>query len=454
MDSYLSELVTDRIRDRQLNIVVLGCGYVGLPTAVLFADAGFSVTAVDIKHSIVKNINNCKSPISESGLNELLSRNVQAGRLKAVLPSELKLTTKSAIIICVQTPINLDNKPDLSYLTTAIELIGKQIQKEIILAICSTVPPQTINQKIRPFIESISSLSADNEFYLAYVPERIAPGKSIKEFIEGPRLVGGIGPNSTKIISELFKTVCKKILQTDAITAEIAKTAENTFRDINIAFANQLALICEQNNADVIKMIKLANTHPRVNIHSPGPGVGGPCLTKDPYLLTHNTTNQTPSIITTAREINNYMPNHIIELTLSALKNSGKNIKASKIALLGTAYKANVDDPRFSPSESVVRHLIHLGCDVITYDPHCDATFGAKKANFQSEAFKNTDCLILMVDHNEFKHLNLSEIIVQMNTKPVIIDGKRIIDPCLSEKLGFIYYGIGYGKSTNHQDKN
>jgi UDP-N-acetyl-D-mannosaminuronic acid dehydrogenase len=440
------EKAIESIRDKSWHLAVLGSGYVGLTTAALFADVGFDVTVIDIKSEIVKSVNEGVSPINEPGLKDLVLHNVRAGKLRAVLDSETTLSQEDAILISVQTPIEKNEQPNLSFLMKALESVAKNITSELLVVICSTVPPKTLQEKVKPMLESLSKLRADNDFYLAYVPERIAPGKALKEFVESPRLVGGIGPNSTKITAELFKTVCKKIIVTDSTTAEIAKTAENTFRDVNIAFANQLALICEQNGADIIKVIALANTHPRVNIHTPGPGVGGPCLTKDPYLLIHETIIKKQNIITTARDTNNSMPHHIIQMTLNSLKNVGKSVKNSCIAVLGTAYKSEIDDSRFSPSEPIIHELMSLGAETIAYDPNCTATFGAKKAESLHETVKGADCLIIMTDSTEFKNLNLPELKKLMTTKPVIIDGKRIINPQEAEKIGFAYYGIGYGK--------
>ena len=446
----MTNTLTDSTFNRELRIVILGSGYVGLPTAALFADAGFDVTAVDMNSKIVESVNNGVSPINEPGIQELVSRNVSAGKLKASLNSDTAPNQGDAIVISVQTPIDKNKKPNMSFLMNALEKVGKNLKKQMLVVICSTVPPRTMQEKVKLLLESLSGLKADVDFYLAYVPERIAPGNALKEFVESPRLVGGIGPNSTKAAAELFRTVCKKIIETDALTAEIAKTAENTFRDVNIAFANQLALICEQHGADITKVIALANTHPRVNIHAPGPGVGGPCLPKDPYLLIHKTKLNSQNIIKTARKINDNMPKHIVKLTIEALKSTEKNVERSKIAVLGTAYKANIDDSRFSPSEAIIQKLKALCGEIVAYDPHCTSTFGAEKAESLQEAVKDADCLIIMTDHTELKNLALSKIKNLMNAKPAIIDGKRIINPHEAEELGFIYYGVGYGKPRTH----
>lgn len=446
------EKIVKNIQNRSSHLTILGSGYVGLPTAALFADAGFHVIAIDIKPEVVKAVNSGASPINEPGLHELVSRNVQAGRLKATLNSTEPLTQTDTVIISVQTPIDLNKKPNLSFLTKALEEVEKTMKKRILVIISSTVPPGTMIKKVKPKLESLSNLKADIGFYLAYVPERIAPGKALKEFVESPRLVGGVGPNSTKIAAELFRTVCKKVIETDATTAEIAKLAENTFRDVNIAFANQLALLCEQLEVDATEVIKLANTHPRVNIHMPGPGVGGPCLPKDPYLLIHKTEPREQNIIKTARQVNNHMPKHVINRTIQALKKAGKKIRDSRIAILGTAYKANVDDSRVSPSETIVHELIRLGSKVTVCDPHCNETFGAKKAKSLREAVRSADCLAIITDHTEFKNLNLQEIKALMNKKPVIIDGRRIVNPRKAKNLGFIYYGLGFGNSVAEKE--
>ncbi|MCW4029664.1 MAG: nucleotide sugar dehydrogenase [Candidatus Bathyarchaeota archaeon] len=444
----IDELV-NKIHSKQFNLAVIGAGYVGLPTAALFADAGFFVTAVDIRPAIIEEINNRKSPIDEPNLEQMIARNVEKGKLKASLTSTLDFTNLDGIIFCVQTPINNLNSPDLSYLLTAVETVGSYLRKGALVTICSTVPPATVRDRIKPMLESLSGLSVEKDFFLAYAPERIAPGKALNEFVESPRLVGGIGPLSTKVAVALFNSVCNEVIETDASTAEISKLAENTFRDINIAFANQLALICEQKGVDFTKVIALANTHPRVHIHTSGPGVGGPCLTKDPYLLIHEVSDFGKNIVTTAREINNYMPRHIVELTLNALKLNGKKIDHCKIAVLGTAYKADVDDHRLSPAEPIIWQLVQLGAEVFTFDPHCAEAFASKKAKNILDAAKEADCLIITADHSEFKNMYLPDIRTVMNEKPSIIDGKRIINPQEAEKLGFSYFGVGYGRQND-----
>lgn len=443
----VANLIT-KVDNRSLRLVVVGAGYVGLPTAALFANAGFFVEALDVKPEVINMLNNGCSFNNEPGLKELVSNNVKAGRLKGRL-NHVDYSQVDAVLIAVQTPINENKKPNLEFLMSVVSNIGKSMKKGTLIAVNSTVPSGTTKRLIQPRLESLSGLKADQDFYLAFVPERIAPGKAIKEFIEGTRLVGGVGQNSTQIAAKLFGTVCKRILETDATVAEIAKLSENTYRDVNIAFANQLALLCEQLDADVKSVIELANTHPRVNIHMPGPGVGGPCLPKDPYYLLDGAGTFPFDVITTSRMINDHMPQHITNLVFQSLNDAGKVTAGSNIAILGVAYKNDVDDSRLSPAEPLIHLLAEMGSNVTVYDPFCDETFGAKKANSLFDAISKADCLVTITDHSEFLKLDLQKVKAQMNLKPAIVDGRRIIDPIEAKKTGFVYYGLGVAESKN-----
>jgi UDP-N-acetyl-D-mannosaminuronic acid dehydrogenase len=400
-----------------------------------------------MKREIVEAINERKSESKESEISVLVRQNVEAGRLRATQKSPRTLSRADIIIVSVQTPIDKNKRPDLSHLVNALNTIGKNLKNKLVI-ISSTIPPGTTLKRIRPLLESRTGLRTDEDFFLAYVPERITPGNTLNEFAGNPRLVGGTSMDSTSIAAELFKAVCQTVIATDSSTAEAAKLAENTFRDVNIGFANQLALICEQHGVDVMAVIKLANTHPRVNIHKPGPGVGGPCLAKDPYLLAHRSKHMAKSIISAAREVNDYMPKHIVNLTSQALGDANKELQRSRIAILGTAYKGDVDDARSSPSKPIIHKLMRLGAKVSVYDPYCGESFGAKKEKHIRQTIKGADCLVIITDHDELRKLILKEIKPLMNNSPAIIDGRRMIDPNEAEKLGFIYRGIGLGKQT------
>jgi UDP-N-acetyl-D-mannosaminuronic acid dehydrogenase len=444
-NSSLLERLVKSIQDRSLRLAVLGSGYVGLPTAALFADAGFRIEAVDVRREVVDAVNSGVSPVREPGLQELVKRNVLAGRLKSSLSSQADLRKADAVIISVQTPIYKSKKPNLSFLKKALKEVGRGCHEGTLVVVSSTIPPGTMANLVKPTLEALTGLRVESDFYLAYVPERIAPGRALQEFVESPRLVGGIGPNSTRVASELFKAVCKNVIETDATVAEVAKLAENTFRDVNIAFANQLALICEHYGVDVKKVIKLANTHPRVAIHNPGPGVGGPCLPKDPYLLISGVKSSRRDLVRTARRINDSMPGHVVEMVLLALKDAGKEVGNVKVTVLGTAYKADVADSRLSPADPIIRRLLRLGIKVTAYDPYCQESFGAEMARDLHCAVRDSDCIIVVTDHAEFKKVDLKLLRSEFKEKPIIIDARRVFDPNIVKTFGFKYYGLGYG---------
>ncbi|MEM1510867.1 MAG: nucleotide sugar dehydrogenase, partial [Thermofilaceae archaeon] len=296
------------------NICVIGLGYVGFPTAVVFASRGFNVIGVDVDESKVAAVNRGLSYLTEPGLGELLASVVSKGKLRATTIIEDALEICDSILIDVPTPIRA-GIVDLNYVVNVSDIIAKRLRKNMLIVVESTVPPGTTSGLIKQILENGSGLKADEDFYLAHVPERIAPGRAIEELLNVPRVVGGVGPNSTKRALEVYRRVNPNLLPTDATTAELVKLIENAFRDLNIAFANLIALIAEGIGVDVFEAIRLANTHPRVNIHWPGAGVGGPCLTKDPYMLASLLSGfWGVELIKLGRRINEYMPYHFVGL--------------------------------------------------------------------------------------------------------------------------------------------
>jgi len=437
--------LTEKIKTKKAKIAVIGLGHVGLPTASVFADAGFHVTGVDVRKEVVAIISSGKSHIKEPKLGELVEKVVQQGRLEPTTNVVQAIKEADIVIISVQTPIAQNHKPNMSYLKTAFKAVAKGLAKGKLVVLQSTVPPRA-TKTFTEMLEKQTNLRCGNDFWLAHTPERLTPGRAIQEFIENIRLIGGHDKNSTEVAIELFKTATKgRILATDCTTAEIAKLAENTFRDVNIAFANELALICENLGADVTRVIKLANTHPRVNIHNPGSGVGGPCLPKDPYLLLYSVKgrNFKSKVIKPSRDLNNYMPRHTINLVVKAFTAIGRDIEGSKIAVLGTAYKGQVSDTANSPSEEIIHRLTESGGKVVAYDPYAEESFGAEKASSVTEAVRSADCILVATDHKVFEKLELNAIKSLMKKNPIIIDGKRIIEREKAEREGFIYFGIG-----------
>lgn len=444
----MREELIAKIREKEAKIAVLGLGHVGLPTAAIFASAGFQVVGADVNPEVVETVSQGKSHIKEAGLSELVEEGIKRGKLEATTNVLRVLRGADLIFICVETPLTGDKRPNLDYIEKACKDTAKGLTKGRLVIIESTVPPRTTKDFIAPMLEKGSGLRCGEEFWLVHCPERILPGNALQELVENPRMVGGYNRESAEVAAELFRMVMKgEVLVTDSTSAEVAKLAENTFRDVNIAFANELALICEQMGVDVMEVVRLANTHPRVSIHKPGCGVGGPCLPKDPHLLLHSVKEKVfkSRIIEPSRELNDSMPKHTVELVIKALKKAGKDIKNSKVAVLGVAYKGEVDDTRNSPAERIVRALISLGSRVAVYDPYSAETFGAERAKAVNEAVREADCLVIATNHKMFEELELEKIRALMNENPAIIDGSRVVHPIEAKKLGFVYYGIGYG---------
>lgn len=435
--------LSDKIGAKDLHLALVGCGYVGLPMAALFADVGFRVTCIDKNSEVVEIINEGRSPFPEPGLEEIVDSNVKAGRLTATTSYTEGLKWADVVLVSVQTPVDENRRPDLTTLRQSLGQIGKSIRRGTLVTIVSTVPPGTILGEVKNWLESSSRLHVGNEILLAYAPERSSPGKTIREFAENPRLVAGWPAECTQVVVQLFETICNGIIPTDIESAEVAKLAENTYRDINIAFANQLALICERCGVDVVNAVRMANSHPRVSIADPGPGVGGPCLTKDPYFLDCETDAREMNLIRTARMVNDYMPRHVVVLVARALKQIGKAMEHSTLAVLGSAYKGNVADGRESPSRTLIQELLRAGAAVRVHDPFCRESFGGVVAATIESCVKDADCMILMTDHEAFKTLNLRKIRDMMQSKPLIVDARRILNPSEAEHLGFAYFEIG-----------
>ncbi|MGQ4834353.1 MAG: nucleotide sugar dehydrogenase [Candidatus Asgardarchaeia archaeon] len=442
---YLNLL--EKIENKTAKITVIGLGYVGLPTALILANAGYHVFGLDINEKIVITIKNKESPTNEPGLKELIEKLLKNGKFKVTTEYEKALSNVDIVIYIVNTPLGENKLANLTFLEKAVSDSAKYIRKGMLLVIGSTVPPKTTESIVKKIIETKTGLRAGMDFWLAYCPERIAPGKAIKELTENNRLAGGIDEKSTELAYRLLSKITKgKVIKTTALVAEISKLAENTFRDVNIAFANELALICEQLGADVIEVIKCANTHPRVNIHKPGNGVGGPCLTKDPYFLINSIDkNKLPTdLINASRKINDYMPRHTVELLEKALLKYGKNIRDSTIAIFGLAYKGNVDDIRESPALKIIKLVKKRGATVKLMDPYVKKWERNDISQDPISTAKNTDAIIIATDHNIFLNLNFDKIRRAMNI-PIIIDSKRILSEKELKSLGFEYIGIGKG---------
>ena len=443
----------EAISNRTCKIGVLGLGHVGLATAGVFANQGFMVFGCDLIQRIVKSVMSGNFNHPKSDLAEMINNAVESGRLWATTDPSGVARSCDVIMICVPTPLSRQHKADLSFLKSACETVGHALTREKLVIIESTVPPGTI-KRVSTMLESMSGLSCGKDFWLSYCPERLTPSDSIRDFVKNDRIIGGFDAQSTRLASHLFRQVVKgQLLLSDSVTAETAKLAENAFRDVNIAFANELALICEQVGTDVKEVIKLANTHRRVNIHAPGCGVGGACLPKDPYfLLAAAKQHAEHSVIRCSRSLNSFMESHTVSTILTALRLAKKDVDDSRISVLGVSYKKGTDETRNTPARFVIQELLRLGAQVSTYDPLSTESFGGRKCTTPYEAIANTDCLVILTDHNEFASLDLQKVKKIMRNPACIVDGRRVIDPARANSFGIKYYGIGVRERSQPDD--
>ncbi|MDT3993978.1 nucleotide sugar dehydrogenase, partial [Mammaliicoccus fleurettii] len=345
-----------------MKLSVIGLGYIGLPTALLFASKGLDVTGIDVNKSVVEKLNNKELHIEENGLQELLVQTIDSKNFKAATEVE----HSDYYIVAVPTPHLEDNSCDVSYLKDAVMKLKNVIKKGDTIIVESTIGPRTMEDIVQPMIESFG-FTVGEDIYLAHCPERVLPGKIIHEMIHNNRIIGGITEACTQKTIELYKQLVQgKLLETKASTAEMSKLMENTYRDVNIALANELVKISDNLNINALDVIKLANEHPRVNIHLPGPGVGGHCLAVDPYFIVASDPENS-EIIANARRINNSMPKYVIEKVNSIME----SIQGKKLTVLGLTYKGNIDDIRESPALDIYHELkLKSEYEVVAQDSH------------------------------------------------------------------------------------
>lgn len=426
-----------KIEDKSARIGVIGLGYVGLPVACLFAEAGFKVTGVDIKNERVAKINAGISPIEgkEPGLAELLASVIASGNLKATTNYE-ELRDCDVFLIDVETPVDEDHIPRYKALNNVCRSLGPVLKNGALVIVESTVSPGTTNNLVRPGLEASSGKRAGKDLYVGVCPERVMPGKLLFNLRNLSRVCGGEPPEVSEVMIKLYRHIIPKadLDPADCVTAELVKTVENAYRDVNIAFANEVALICEAVGADVLRVRELVNKCPGRDMLMPGAGVGGHCLPKDPWLLAYGAQGRVPvKLIAAARTVNDFMPLHMVELLKEALVEAGKEITGSRILVLGYAYLENSDDTRNSPSAVLVDELRRLGAEVVIHDPWVPGYQGDIKT-----LAKNCDAAVVMVAHDFYKEAELSHLEI-----PVWIDGRRIIDIEEFRRQGLICRSIG-----------
>ncbi|MFY0544181.1 nucleotide sugar dehydrogenase [Brevibacillus sp. H7] len=420
-----------------MKICVLGLGYIGLPTAAVFSNYGCEVVGVDVKPDIVEVLNRGEIHIEEPGLAEMIKAAVNNKSFRASVTPE----QADVYIIAVPTP-NKDDfylSCDLTYVLAACRSIIPYLKKGSIVIVESTIAPRSMDDFIKPLFEE-QGFTIGEDIYLAHCPERVLPGQILHELVHNNRIIGGITQKCTDAASNVYGLFVKgEIIKTEAKTAELSKCMENTYRDVNIALANELAKICYDLNINVLDVIRMANKHPRVNIHSPGPGVGGHCLAVDPYFI-YAKSPEYAKMIKLARETNNSMPQFVVDITKDLLS----DIRDPRIAVFGVTYKGNVDDKRESPAMAVIELLRKEGYQLAIHDPHVnhEEFVGCE------EAVQDADLLLVLTDHNEFKQLNHAEIAQKMRT-PMLFDTKNVVTPQPGSGLEVINYGNAFDYKRN-----
>ena len=414
-----------------MKICVIGLGYIGLPTASMFADGGADVIGVDRNTRIIEALNRGEIIIKEKGLGDLVQRVVKAGKLKgSVLPEEADV-----FIIAVPTPITADKKADMSYVISATDSIVPYLRSGNIVILESTSPVGTVDSLMIPILEK-AGLPIGKELFVGHSPERVIPGQILYELVNNNRIAGGVNEISAKKIADTYKLFVRgEIFETDTRTAELCKLAENTYRDVNIAFANELAKICENAGINVWNAIELCNKHPRVNIHQPGPGVGGHCIAVDPWFIVEKQP-ETAKIIELCRKTNDSMPAYIASEILLLLS----GIKEPKVTILGVTYKPDVDDMRESPILHLVDILRNKKVEVRVYDPFVTDADGI--GNDLMKATEGSDLLVLGVHHSQFRDLPFEELGAVMRER-MFYDTRNFVPQEPAKAAGFRCYLFG-----------
>ncbi|MCU5439314.1 nucleotide sugar dehydrogenase [Bacillus cereus] len=414
-----------------MKVCVVGLGYIGLPTAAMFAKHGAEVVGVDINQHVVEKLNEGAIHIEEPGLGEVVLETVRKRKLTA----SLEVVEADVFIIAVPTPNKDDEYKscDLTGVLTAVKEVIPNIRKGNILIIESTIAPRSMDDFIKPLIEG-AGFTVGKDIFLVHCPERVLPGKIMDEIIFNNRIVGGITPACSEMAARVYSLFVKgEIIQTDAKTAEMSKLMENTFRDVNIALSNELAKICQTLKINVLDVIEMANKHPRVNLHQPGPGVGGHCLAVDPYFIVAKTP-EIANIIQMSRDVNISMPLYVCGNIEQLLK----GIKSPKIAIFGVTYKGNTDDMRESPALEIIDELYQKGYNVTIHDPYVKSElFNLKTAE---DAVEGADLILVLADHNEFKTIDYSQFVSKMR-QPILFDARNCIPLNKKGKMKVINFG-------------
>ncbi|HQN04781.1 MAG TPA: UDP-N-acetyl-D-mannosamine dehydrogenase [Anaerolineaceae bacterium] len=419
-------------------ICVMGLGYIGLPTASTFASRGIKVIGVDANPRVVESLQNGHVHIYEPGLRELVGESLASGNL--IIRNQPE--PADAFIIAVPTPFYDDKKADMRFVRSAAEAIAPFVRQGNLVVLESTSPPMTTCGIVAPILER-GGMKAGKDFYLTYSPERVLPGQILRELIENARVIGGVNRSSAEAGRDLYSIFVKgEIILTDATTAEMVKLMENTYRDVNIAIANEFSRLADRFGIDVWEAIRIANLHPRVKILNPGPGVGGHCISVDPWFLVEAAPD-VATLIRTSRLVNDSQPEFVIHLVKQVL---GEDLQQRRIAVLGLAFKPDVDDLRESPAVDIARHLADKGAQVKAFEPNKpDAEIeGVPAVDSLSKALEDAELVLVLVGHKEFRSLEAT-LVVKQTPARLLVDAVNVMPAEAFKQAGFRVFRLGVG---------
>jgi UDP-N-acetyl-D-mannosaminuronic acid dehydrogenase len=437
-------------------VAVVGFGYVGSCIGAVLAGKKYRVTGIDTRSEVIEMIRRGESPVNEPGLHDLISQGVADGYLHMSADFG-PVEEAEVIILTVGTPID-DGEPDTSQVEVAASQVATHLREGQLVILKSTVPPFTTERVVRPILES-SGLEAGNDFHLAFCPERLAEGRALHELQVLPIVVGGINEASTERAAEFWEEALglETIRVANARTAELSKLADNWWIDMSIAMGNELALLCDQLGVDVLEVINAANSLPKgkhhVNILLPSVGVGGSCLTKDPWFVHHLAASRglELKLPATGRTVNEAMPAHTFRLIAEELATAGKSLEESTVAVLGLSFKDNTGDTRLTPAKEVLEMLEASGCSLRVFDPLVSGEDAAQLTEVEpskhvGDALQGADCVAFLTGHDEFRRMSIRDIAGQVNPGCTIIDGRMYFTRDQIEEMGgagLRYRGIG-----------
>lgn len=438
------------LQTHTLHVSVIGIGRIGLPTALSFADSGLHTTGIDINTNLVKMINSGDFPLKDEPGYDVIFNKVNNKQFFATADIKAALEQTDIVLLSLPTPMDNANVPDYTALKSVAKQLHDLMKEGTLVIVESTVEPSFVETDLIPIIEGTDKkFVVDKNFLIGVCPETANPGEILKDFKKLPRLVGATSEMTTSIIMDLYHHVFPVDLlkMPDCKSANAVKLTTNVFRDVNIAFINELSLLFEKLGIDTFKVLEAAKTKYNFQIHYPGAGVGGPCLPVNSYQMLNIAKKYTNDfkIVRISRQVNEYMPDHVMDLIEDGFTNAQKSLQGSTIVVLGISYKPNVKDVQLSPAEKIIEKLTYRKAIVKVYDPYykSEKVFGLTVDDDLSTAVTQADAMVLVTAHDEFRDIELSFLVSKMKKTPVIVDSRGVMDDHAAKKAGAIFRGLG-----------